>query len=537
MTFKTRLQLLSLLSFCTIASAQAQIKQDTVIITKKQNTQSYQNYENHFTRIAVPDHLSVEDFINELKESGKYDFVEMDYETNQDSWSSSFTPPNDFIRSQQTHLRENSEQIPTASGAVNLWSKIRNYTKRTPLYIMDSGFFQHEDVEFSKGFNFFTRNNVPISEIYLESEYNLNCESTHGTSVASVAAAKFNNNFGGVGVADHVDVIPIRVSDCGSGRLSDIALALNWLARKELYPELNFTPEPGVVNISIGATTEHCPNYLQTAINHATEAGFTIVVSAGNGNIDASARSFSNCENVISVGAANVGNVPNPADKAPFSNFGDRVDVMTQGQHILSATKDRDFTYRHGTSFSAPIVAGALSMISKDIQLSHSQWVDVLNRSSIPRWEEKARCWELGCGKGTLDVSLAYDNADKLIKNQEATYVSTPFHNVSNCTRDFALTHLVNQERLCQRRLFSLTIDSLPPHYFVEVSNELGESILFDNTAHALKTKNYELPFSGDRFFYSICNSKAGAQCTPKKEITVIDRDNIDICKEKGFIY
>jgi subtilisin family serine protease len=201
----------------------------------------------------------------------------------------------------------------------------------------------------------------------------------HGTAVASVAAGLT------YGVAKSATIIPVRVSRCdGHGDTSVFVQGLDWI--------YNNPPNgPGIVNISSEEPAgDPGISLLETAIDNLVNIrGLTVVVSAGNGNLDAlsvspARHSHANGATAITVGGTNnqdhrwVCNSANSFEQCSSntvgSNWGTTIDLFAPAQNISSASfRDWSSTTppyaidsdtaerlqsRSGTSFSSPIVAG-----------------------------------------------------------------------------------------------------------------------------------------------------------------------------------
>lgn len=169
----------------------------------------------------------------------------------------------------------------------------------------------------------------------------------HGTHVAGTA--------GGIqsGVAPGVTLVPVRVLNCaGSGSLSDIIQGLDWIMAQGI--------RPAVVNLSLGSGAA---TVVDEAVARLANAGFTMVVSAGNSSADACSQSPARAPSALTVAASTPGDA-----RSVFSNFGRCVDLFAPGSAIRSASNldPKAWTFKSGTSMSSPHVAGAAALLLQE---------------------------------------------------------------------------------------------------------------------------------------------------------------------------
>ena len=188
-------------------------------------------------------------------------------------------------------------------------------------------------------------------------------EAGHGTSVATVIAAKANGQ-GLTGVAPGAQIVALKaLSDRGWGSSRDIAEALEY-ARDVIVENDLF--DKAVVNLSLGAgqPSRH------PIIEEMAEMGIKITVAAGNSGRDVdgfSPASYGHLENVYTVSSNDQG-----GNYSYFTNFDgldlngiDDTDFAAPGSRVPTYNTDGTFRYNSGTSFSAPMVAGILLMSEK----------------------------------------------------------------------------------------------------------------------------------------------------------------------------
>jgi subtilisin family serine protease len=162
----------------------------------------------------------------------------------------------------------------------------------------------------------------------------------HGTHVAgTVAGTQY-------GVAKRAKLVPVRTLDCnGMGTAQTAIDGIEFMVSKA-------TPR-SVGNMSLGGGTSAA---LDAAVLGAIDAGYVMVVAAGNDNRDACLGSPARVPQAITVGATAVNDT-----RSTFSNWGTCVDLSAPGTAITSAGILSDTAARtiSGTSMATPHVAGA----------------------------------------------------------------------------------------------------------------------------------------------------------------------------------
>jgi serine protease len=267
----------------------------------------------------------------------------------------------------------------------------------------------------------------------------------HGTQMAGLVGAATNNATGMAGIGRHVRILPVRVLGKCGGYDADIVAGMRWAGglHVEGVPD-NPTPAR-VINLSLGSTGDCAADEgraYREAVAELRQAGVTIVASAGNDNGAVSMPA--NCAGVIAVSS-----LRHAGDKSDFSSLGTEVAIAAPGGNCVNATgkclypilstsntgrtgpecstyTNGGATAGHGTSFSAPMVAGTIAlMLSAQPTLTPDRIKALLQSTArafpVPTSEDltpmcsastlkkqvNCHCTTTTCGAGMLDAGAA----------------------------------------------------------------------------------------------------------------------------------
>ena len=182
-------------------------------------------------------------------------------------------------------------------------------------------------------------------------------DTEHGAEVSGIIGAVGNNGIGVAGVNWNASMMVLKfISASGSGLTSNAVYAINYAVANGAR----------VINASWGADTYS--QFLHDAIAAANDAGVLFVAAAGNGGTDRvgddnDALPFYPASyalpNIISVAATDRN------DQLPgFSNYGvTSVDLGAPGVNIISTMTANRYATGSGTSFAAPQVSGAATLV------------------------------------------------------------------------------------------------------------------------------------------------------------------------------
>ena len=267
--------------------------------------------------------------------------------------------------------------------------------------------------------------------------------SFHGTHVAGTIAAVANNAYGIAGVAHQAKVQPIRVLGHCGGLTSDIADGIIW-ASGGTVPGLPVNPTPAeVLNLSLGGFGSCSDDpATQDAINGAISRGVTMVVAAGNANINASQFSPASCSGVVTVGATGI-----DGGKSYFSNYGQAVTLSAPGGNARSGSDGNTawiwslgnsgnhapvpspagdvLTGMIGTSMASPHVAAVAALMqSASVDAGHGPLTPALVKAVL---KAKVKSFVIAppattpVGTGIVDASAAVAAAAAGIREEDLT--------------------------------------------------------------------------------------------------------------------
>lgn len=236
--------------------------------------------------------------------------------------------------------------------------------------------------------------------------------SDHGTRVASVIAANFNGT-GTLGVAFEATVLSIRADDSPGSCPADGCE----FDDRELTAAIDYAIAHGarVINLSLGSSTPDNAAF-EAALQRAVIAGLVVTASAGNdttANPDWPARYAVDpryAGSVMAVGAS--------SEDGTMASFSGRAGVaangyiVAPGEDIITDCDTTGCWRVSGTSFSSPIVAGALTLLLQAFpMLSGRDAVDILFRTAADRGDPGVdSIW----GRGFLDLRAAFQPVGSL---------------------------------------------------------------------------------------------------------------------------
>lgn len=314
--------------------------------------------------------------------------------------TSTFTGIGSYSQKTATYDRINVESV---------WSSYRG--EKIKVGIIDTGCnLSHDDLNgatiSNKSYDVYS-NTVGTSKI--------GDTSGHGTQTASCIAAAINN-IGGTGIAPNVELYVIRaVANDNSFPEAYLKSALEYCLKEhvdvinmsiQVYSssfDYSYVDDMKGATYSGTITGGWTKSKLQTQINKCYQAGIPVIAAAGNYNTTVTSYPAAN-DHVISVGSTGLNS---DTAKAGFSNYGDWIDVVAPG-YILgpAANSNTDYVLTGGTSFSSPIVAGAVALYKSKYPSATPDEIEERLKDTCSDVDFS------GSGSGQIDVAEFLNNGE-----------------------------------------------------------------------------------------------------------------------------
>jgi hypothetical protein len=332
----------------------------------------------------------------------------------------------------------------------------------------------------------------------------------HGTEVSMIVAAARNDR-AILGVAWGSTLLALR-TDTTAGCTGSDSFCFSTTA---IANALDHAVANGarVVNISLGGNS--ATNTLRQAVNRATAAGTIIVISAGNDGTavpDPLAQSLADpsiSRGLVLIAAA----VDQNGAPASFSNGAqgfENATISALGVGVVTLNQNGTLVSGSGTSFSAPLVSGAIALLAQAFpNLSSAQIVQLLLTSATDAGAAGA---DATFGVGILNLARAFAPQGSLSLAGSTTPVSL--------SASSSLSTPMGDAALSAQSVSGIVTDRLGRAYGLDLSAGLWTATPGLRLASSLRTgaRNLSLGVRNAHIALSLAPDRAAAPLTLNQE-------------------
>jgi thermitase len=346
--------------------------------------------------------------------------------------------------------------------------------------IVDTGLVAHPEV---------AANIVPGYNVYSNSTLTNVDPCAHGTAVASIAGGIGNNANGIAGVAWHVSLMPVVISDDSSTTVCN-STSMSYLAKGVTYAADHGAR---VINVSWGGTGDDAT--MQSAVNYAWGKGAVVFAAAGNNGATPVLYPAGE-QNVVAVAATGAASTsPSGDTHASYSNYGSGVDVAAPGSSIwapYAAVTNGSYSTWTGTSMATPMASGlAALMLSVNPKLTNAQIVDLMEKNSD---DLGTAGWDQYYGWGRIDVAKTLRAAGGAVPVTDTT---APVTSVVSPVAGATVSGLVTVAVSASDNVGVTKVELYKDGTLYATSTMAPYSFFWDSTtasdgAHTLYTKAYD---------------------------------------------
>lgn len=257
----------------------------------------------------------------------------------------------------------------------------------------------------------------------------------HGTAVSSVIAGSYLNYNG---IAPETKIVGAKIgglTDEGKVIITSIGLlaAIDWILTID---------EVDIINFSLGEPEEGPElDVLEIAVNEAVKMGKIVISSAGNAAVSGlssyepfSLSSPGTAPEAISIGSISFGGtISSFSSEGPSMNWEAKPDFVAPGQSIRIAkimnnyncgveSSESCFSSLSGTSFSTPVVAGAVSLLVSSLKRQNITYTPGTVKAAMHITADSLGIYWSDQGSGLPNVG----NATALIQANQNLITSIP---------------------------------------------------------------------------------------------------------------
>lgn len=262
----------------------------------------------------------------------------------------------------------------------------KQVTDKVKVAVLDTGITATEDIDVAGRINFIP-GEEDVNPLYED-------VSGHGTSVASVIAAK-DNGIGVTGINPNVELYSVKVlDDKKRASLSEVIKGIYWCIDNDI----------DIINMSFGTSMES--EILKQVVKEADEKNILMIAAAGNRGVvvgESTVEYPAVFDEVIAVGATN------PQGKtSEISSVGEEIDLMAPGEIVPATGYYDEIIETEGTSMAAPHVTGIASILWGKDKGKSNKFIKQLLNASAKSMEDETRE-----GNGFVDLDYALSIYDE----------------------------------------------------------------------------------------------------------------------------
>ena len=244
---------------------------------------------------------------------------------------------------------------------------------------------------------------------------------SHGTHCAGIAAAVKENGIQIAGVAPDATIVSISntMYDTANSQLNR-AKGIVW-AYQNGVDIISNSWKSGTHHAAIDAA-------IQDAFRYGRQGkGCIITFSSGNDSLNSISYPANCNDTILAVGA-----IDDTGGRAPFSNYGAKLDLVAPGVDIMSTLPNDSTGYKSGTSMACPYVAGVAALIlERNSELTVNQVNSIINSNAkkIPgvifNITNSDGLWNNQYGYGLVDAYSSVINTPSTVYIQNDTLTGT----------------------------------------------------------------------------------------------------------------
>lgn len=237
----------------------------------------------------------------------------------------------------------------------------------------------------------------------------------HGTHVAGIIAAEWDNNKGmmGTGGGNNIKIMGVRVVPDGDERDQDIANGIRYAVDNGAK----------ILNMSFGKSYDDNHKIVVDAFKYAESKNVLIVKAAGNDNMDVDVHTKYPLtlinDKQYSPTTITVGANTRFADnlRARFSNWGKKsVDVFGPGTEIYATFPDGQYKFLQGTSMASPAVAGVAALVWSHYPKLTAKDIKNILMETVNKNDQLK---DISVSGGVVDAYKAVQKAEELYKSRK----------------------------------------------------------------------------------------------------------------------